>query len=209
VTGVVFVTLEFKEDAGSPRFINPESDAVEVPTTASPMSELTESAGQVIARLSKIDVNGISDNLLRLTQTLNEKLETIDVVELEANLTASSNRLHDILAAPELGRLPRRLDEAIAEFKKTNELLRGLIEGMERPVSRLDTIALHLQTTMDALEATSESTRDMLAEDAEFRQSLEGALMETAKTMKSLRRLTDMLERNPRAMLSGKPEDRK
>jgi paraquat-inducible protein B len=209
VTGVVFVTLEFKEDVGPPVFINPEADVVEVPTTASPMSELTESAGQVIARLSNIDVNSLSENLIRLTETLNEKLEGVEVAELEDNLTESSERLREILSDPQLSGLIESVDDGLDEFRVTNEMFQDLLSNLHGSVGRVDSITENLQETMAAMSVTTRRTSDMLATNSDFRRSLESALSEIALTMKSLRRLSDMLERNPRAMVTGKPEDRK
>lgn len=209
VTGVVFVTLEFKTDAGPPDLVNPESNVVEIPSTLSPLSELTESAGEVIARLSNIDVTGISNNLVALTATLNEKLKDVELDTLADNLTASSARIRDLVSDPELSDLASDIQVTVREFRETNTMLRDMISGLEPTVGRIDSIAVHVGRAAVSMEAVSERTNEMLARDGEFRKSLEDALSESAAAMKSLRRLVDMLERNPRALIAGKSEDRK
>ena len=209
VTGVVYITLEFKEDLGPPILRNPESDYVEIPTGLSPMSELTASAGEVIARLSKIDVLGLSENMVALTATLNRKLEQIDIDSLSENLERSTGRLADLLAQMDLPHMITGIDSAIGEFRQTNVLLAELLSGASPSIARMDSISFHLDNAMASMAVTSQRTSDMLAVDAEFRQALEAALSETAHAMKSFRRLTDMLERNPRAIIAGKSEDRK
>lgn len=209
VTGVVYVTLEFKEDLGPPVLRNPESDYVEIPTGLSPMSELTASAGEVIARLSKIDVVGLTDNLEALTATLNNRISEIDVAALSNNLERATDRMADLLDHRALPEILVGVDSAITEFRHTNMLLVELLSGVESRFARVDSLTVHLDRAARNLARATERTGDMLAADAEFRRALEAALSETAAAMKSLRRLTDMLERNPRALIAGKSEDRK
>ncbi len=209
VTGVVFITLEFKDDVGPPVLRNPESEYVEIPTGLSPMSELTASAGEVIARLSRIDVAGLSDNMLDLTATLTRKLNELDIDTLSDNLEKSTARVADLLARTDMPHLVTAIDSAIAEFRQTNLLLAKIMSGVSPSINRMDSISIHLNDATAAMAVTARRAGTMLAADAEFRQALEGALSETAATMKSLRRLTDMLERNPRAIIAGKSEDRK
>lgn len=209
VTGVVFVTLEIKEDAGPPVLVNPGSDVREIPTGPSPLSELTESAGEVIARLSLIDVKGMSDNLLTLTELLTEKLEGVQVDSLSQNLTDASARLRDILAESDVSELIATIDTTLDDFRDTNRNIQELMSTARPAVTRMDSIAASLQVAMEALSMTVEETHEMLTNDAEFRRSLEQAVSEMALAMRSFRRLANMLERNPRAIIAGKPEDRK
>ena len=209
VTGVVFVTLEIRPDAGPPVFVNPESRLVEIPSAASPMSELTESAGQVIARLSNIDVNAISENLIALTETLNRQAEDADVQRISDNLVVATSELRQMLESGSLETVVLEVNQTLEGLQETNELLRARIEGLSSTFAQLDSIAHNFSEGSAHLADASQSASEMLDEDSEFRSELDRVLAETVLAIKSFRRLTNMIEKNPNAFITGKSEDRK
>ncbi len=126
------------------------------------------------------------------------------VTDLEAKITG-------IVA--KLDKLPY---EAIgADLKKALASLNQTLEDTSKAVNRIDTdITPGLKTTLDGLRGTIASVDGVLkntdatlvGKDAPAQQELRDALQEIARAARSLRVLTDYLERHPEALIRGKTE---
>jgi paraquat-inducible protein B len=128
------------------------------------------------------------------------------VTDLEAKITG-------IVA--KLDKLPY---EAIgADLKKALASLNQTLEDTSKAVNRIDTdITPGLKTTLDGLRGTIASVDGVLkntdatlvGKDAPAQQELRDALQEIARAARSLRVLTDYLERHPEALIRGKTEEK-
>lgn len=209
VTGIVFLELGFRKDAGPPIYLNPDAKYVEIPATPSPMAALSESAGEVIARLASIDVRGISDNLILALESINTKLNDLDVERMSDNLGASAERLRVILEDPDILATVDNLAAVLEELRETNILIAKRMRQLDAPLEHIDSASVHLENTLAATAVATGHLERMLDPESDFRRALQDVLEENARTTKSLRHLFNMLERNPRALIGGKNEDRK
>jgi len=120
---------------------------------------------------------------------------------------------------------PLTLPTIPSSFDQMGDKLAGILAKIDKmPLEsigkRLDASLLNLETTLREIngqvlpEATKtlRQTRDTLqgmeywlSEDSPTQQSLDGTLLEVQRTSRSLRTLTDMLGRNPEALLRGLP----
>ncbi len=116
--------------------------------------------------------------------------------------------------AAKLDRLP--LDDIAAETRRAIAGLASAVERTEALMQRLDGLASNevraavaeTQQTMAEARAAVADGRRLLASDAPLQQDLRESLQELSRAAQSLRHLTDMLERNPEALLRGKPEEK-
>ena len=116
--------------------------------------------------------------------------------------------------AAKLDRLP--LDDIAAETRRAIAGLASAVERTEALMQRLDGLAsgevraavAETQQTMAEARAAVADGRRLLASDAPLQQDLRDSLQELSRAAQSLRHLTDMLERNPEALLRGKPEEK-
>lgn len=116
--------------------------------------------------------------------------------------------------AAKLDRLP--LDDIAAETRRAIAGLASAVERTEALMQRLDGLASNevraavaeTQQTMAEARAAVADGRRLLASDAPLQQDLRDSLQELSRAAQSLRHLTDMLERNPEALLRGKPEEK-
>lgn len=116
--------------------------------------------------------------------------------------------------AAKLDRLP--LDDIAAETRSAIAGLASAVERTEALMQRLDGLASNevraavaeTQQTMAEARAAVADGRRLLASDAPLQQDLRDSLQELSRAAQSLRHLTDMLERNPEALLRGKPEEK-
>ena len=136
----------------------------------------------------------------------------------ELPVTASTlpdieNKVTSILA--KLDRLPL---EAIGEdLRKDLKSLDQTLQDASRLLSRVDTeIVPALKTSLDEARRTLAATErvmkgveaTLVGPNAAGQQELRDALQEVARAARSLRTLTDYLERHPDALIRGKTEQR-
>jgi paraquat-inducible protein B len=128
------------------------------------------------------------------------------VQDIEAKLTS---------IAAKLDKLPY---EAIGtDLTKVLATLAQTLKSAEKAVNRLDTeITPGLKTTLDGLHGTLTAADGMLKNtnatlvgtDAPAQQELRNALQEITRAARSLRLLTDFLERHPESLLRGKSKEK-
>jgi paraquat-inducible protein B len=116
--------------------------------------------------------------------------------------------------AAKIDRLP--LDDIAAETRRAIAGLASAVERTEALMQRLDGLASNevraavaeTQQTMAEARAAVADGRRLLASDAPLQQDLRDSLQELSRAAQSLRHLADTLERNPEALLRGKPEEK-
>jgi paraquat-inducible protein B len=126
------------------------------------------------------------------------------VSDLEAKITG-------IVA--KLDKLP--LDAISADLTKVLVTLSQTLDDASKAVNRIDSdVTPGLKTTLDGLRGTisaadralSSTDATLVGRDAPAQQDLRAALQEITRAARSLRTLTDFLERHPEALIRGKTE---
>jgi len=127
------------------------------------------------------------------------------VSDLEAKITG-------IVA--KLDKLP--LEAISADLTKVLATLSQTLEDASKAVNRIDSdVTPGLKSTLEGLRGTisavdrtlSSTDATLVGKDAPAQQDLRDALQEIARAARSLRALTDFLERHPEALLRGKTEE--
>lgn len=144
---------------------------------------------------------------------------TIDWAEQPPQLPTQRGSLDELQAtlsriAAKIDRLP--LDDIAAETRRAIAGLASAVERTEALMQRLDGLASNevraavaeTQQTMAEARAAVADGRRLLASDAPLQQDLRDSLQELSRAAQSLRHLADTLERNPEALLRGKPEEK-
>ncbi|WP_374267588.1 intermembrane transport protein PqiB [Zoogloea sp.] len=118
--------------------------------------------------------------------------------ELQTTLLRIVNRL-DKLPLEDIG---RDTHKAIAGLGRT-------VDEAERLLKRLDGLAGgEVRDTVSEARVAIADARKLLASDAPLQQDLRASLQELARAAQALRHLADTLDRNPEALLRGKPEEK-
>ena len=127
------------------------------------------------------------------------------VSDLEAKITG-------IVA--KLDKLP--LEAIGADLTKALASLSQTLEDASKAVNRIDSdVTPELKTTLDGLRGTfsavdrtlNNADATLVGKDAPAQQDLRDALQEIARAARSLRILTDFLERHPESLIRGKTEE--
>lgn len=139
-----------------------------------------------------------------------------DPVELPvtpSELTDIEQKVAGILA--KLDKLP--YDAIGADLTKALVSLDQTLKDADKAVNRIDAeVTPELKTTLEELRRTiatadgvlKSTDATLVGKDAPGQQELRDALQEIARAARSLRILTDFLERHPEAMIRGKTEEK-
>ena len=206
VTGLLYVALDFFPD--TPINLVQQGEG-RLPIPRNPNRTHHPGAGQEVPLFRIID-----------------KLEDIDFKELGANLQATLKGVSRTVNSPEvdsvlrsLARVMPKVDEAVVNIRNLAGTLDGKVKILADDLQHTSADArLALKQAGDALKQTEETMKraeaavaniETLSDlDSPVNYELVKGLRDVSAAARSLRSLTDYLERNPRAPIFGKPNSK-
>lgn len=177
VTGQLAVTLDFFPDKPA-RYVGLDKRYPEIPTVPSVFSELTKTVQELPIKelFAKLDsAAGAIDELV------NSKATQASIKSL--NLT---------------------LAQATEVMKSINARIGPLADSLENTSDEVASVAEAAKKSLIQAEKTLESMQAMLEQNSGMGAELGSALSEMNRSLRSLRVLSDYLERHPEALLRGK-----
>jgi len=203
VTGVLYIGIDLFP--GTPvKFVQAAgSKYPEIPAVPTTLERVEVTAGEILAKLSEVDFKGMMDSVSR----------AVDGVGQLVNSPALKSALQ------RLDQMMPKIDQAIAEIRKTTGNLDGNITTLSANLEQTSDAArgamqqasLTLKQTDAALkeaEAAMINIRGISDPDSVTFYELGRSLREVSAAARSLRLLSDSVQRNPRSLIFGKPEMR-
>ena len=163
ITGQLYVALRYFPNAPKAK-VDWSVEEPELPTVESLLPDLEQKLPSIIAKLDKLPLEEIGENLKDDLATLDETLK--EAKKVMANVNA----------------------ELVPELKSTLEDARKMIASADR--------------VMKGAETT------LVGPNAPVQQQLRDTLQEVTQAVRSLRVLTDYLERHPEALIRGKTDQK-
>jgi hypothetical protein len=161
----------------------------------------------------------VSKDMGNLRQTLSQKLEDFPVDRVMKNILATSKVITRLANSPELHQSIRSLNEtlenlnrlvkspelqkSIASLDDLGSLARNIDTHVEPLNSDIHVTLAEVRNTMMQTRGTLESTQNLVG-DEELLYAIDNALAEITSAARSVRDLTDFLEREPQSILRGK-----
>ncbi|RMF98454.1 MAG: MCE family protein [Gammaproteobacteria bacterium] len=201
VTGQLLVELDYLP--GTPVILRGEAPPYpEIPTVPNDVQQTIQSLRQSVADfLEAVDVEDLARRLNRAARGADELLNSAD-------LRASLAGLNRLVNAPETQALSARLQRAMDELDQTLADTRRLVNDADL---QLDPLAGELRATLARLNdglnsatATLDAAKAQIRGETELAYELGATLSEVRDAARSLRLLSDYLERHPEALLRGK-----
>jgi len=158
-------------------------------------------APEVKSALGKLD-RALSD-FEGLVRTVNRQIDPL-TTELRETTIATRTTMAEVQAA--LARLTPAASAAIEEYRALGQDARKAVADADAQIVPL---AASIEKAAVAAEATLADARSVLGEDSPLRDDLSEALQEITKAARSLRALTDYLDRHPEAVVVGKRPERR
>ncbi len=199
VTGLLYIGLDFHPDTPA-HFVQSAENYnryQEIPTISSIFEKAQDAAGRIVA-----------------------KLEQIDFQELIGSLESTSKGINAMVNSPELKGSLQALQKTMPKIEEAIVTVREMATGIDKNFKTLsgdlqqtsnETRAALKQAgeTMKEAEATLSNVKVLIDPDSQTFYELTKSLREVSSAARSLRQLSTYLERNPRALIFGKPEAKK
>ncbi|MFP4541415.1 MAG: MlaD family protein [Opitutales bacterium] len=202
ITGQLYVEMDYFARPGDElRIVQQHLQYLEIPTVPSTMAELGSSASSIMAKLASLDVNGLSDTIRETVTTLNEKISALDTAAWNTSVIGLTEELREISASFDAAPL-------IAELRDTNRTLQSLAEKVEGSIDpaleSYQAVITEARGTLAAAQTTFRHLDGILEDNGDLGDRLDDTLLEAREAARALRELLEFIERNPRALLSGR-----
>jgi paraquat-inducible protein B len=187
VTGVLFVELDLFPTSQVTLFLPKDSGYVEIPTQPTLLQEATQTAADVVAKLRDADIDGLVNAMRDAARGVNDLAGS---PELRQTLVA----IRDTLATTR---------ETLVEVKPRIAPLAGRFDS---GVSRLEATLQKLDLTLGSVKMSLGSFDTLVDPQAPLVYQLTTTLTDLSEAARSIRQFADYLDRNPNALLTGRPK---
>jgi len=178
LTGQLFIELDMHP--GTPiKLANAGGPYPELPTVPASLAEIERSLKNFLARLEKLDLETISVELIGTLQGARALVSSNEVRATMTDLRASVGTLRSVLG---------KVDRRVAPL--TDNVSEAMVAGRD---------------ALTKLQLTLELVNEVLKSDSPLQYRAVEMAEELTETARSIRAFVDLLERNPDAMLFGKP----
>jgi paraquat-inducible protein B len=186
VTGVLFIELDLFPDSPVNLYLPNNSQYVEIPTQPTLLQEATDTAADLLARFRDIDFKEVVVSVRDAARGVSELTNSPEVrqalVAMRETLDATRATLADV--RPRIAPLAGRVDQGVAR--------------MEQTLRQLDTTLATLQTTLGGLN-------ELVDPRAPLVYQVTSTLSDLSDAARSVRQFTEYLDRNPNALITGRP----
>ncbi len=204
ITGQLYVEFDYFAPPGAEyRLLQHGSSFQELPTVPSTLAELGASASSIMASVASIDIKGTNDGAKRLINTLEEKLAVMETAKWNTailDLTASMQTRADELEIRPL----------IEEMRATNMGLQALVakvdEAVDPALQEYQETLVDARNTLSTIDRTFARIDQTVAHNAGLGMEMESSLIELREAARAMREFLEFLERNPRALLTGREQ---
>jgi paraquat-inducible protein B len=203
VTGLLYVALDLFPD--TPVRLVQTADGQhqypEIPTTPTTLELAQDAVTQIIAKIEELDFKGLTKSLGDTVDGINK---LVNAPELQATLRALQQTMP-------------KVDEALVSMRKAatsiDQGVTGLSKSLEqtsdatREAMQQATIAIkQTDGALKAAEAVMVNVNGVMDQDSPMFFELRRSMREISSAARTLRLLSGYIERNPRALIFGKPE---
>lgn len=202
ITGLLYIELDIVDPRQYPaEYYSEFSELYEIPTFRGGLSEISDNVSSVIKRFNSIDLETISLQLVQLLDTLNREIENADLGGLSRSLQTTAASVSDLASSPEIPQMIKEFESTLLQYKA---LANQMSAAVEPTTVELQNSLKQLTRTLEGLEDASTSLQVMVRPESSIRTNLDEALTSLTAAANSLRSLTEYLERNPSALISGR-----
>jgi paraquat-inducible protein B len=177
VTGLLYVELGFYP--GTPaRYLQAGDRYMEIPTIPSNLQEIVSRAMQAVARISQLPIEDMVKSFTELAKSTQGFVDDPKLREAVASMSAAA--------------------------KEAEAVMRTVRKEVEPVAGELTLTADEARRTLVEFRTFAESAQGIVRDGSPLRYQLSDTLSELTQAARSLRLLTDYLERDPQALLTGK-----
>jgi paraquat-inducible protein B len=201
-TGILYVELDFLDPQTHPADAAPAASPYTViPSVPSATSEFQASAEGILAKLGKVDFEGLSNDLHGVLADTRRQIDGLDLKGAVAQWKATGASVQTLVQSADIAQTLKDFDATLADLRGTLHRLDTQVDTSGRD---LHATLADLQTTLKQFGDTAVVVRRFVAAQQNFGYDTSDALTKLGDAATAVQRLADFLERNPNALLSGK-----
>jgi paraquat-inducible protein B len=163
-----------------------------------------------MTNLRQFDVTQINENLVSFLVNANDKLEKLDIEEINRSILTTVESVRTVVESDEvratLEDLPKATDELRTTIGDAQQLVKRLDEGVDPTADELKKTSRELRTTLQRMQGTMKEIDQTLSTDSGIGYQMEEALSNLSEATEALRVLVQSLERNPGMFIRGREE---
>jgi len=204
VTGVLFIALDFFP--GTPINLvqqpNGDNKYPEIPTVPTPFEQAQDAITRIIDKLQEIDFKGLAKSLTETVNGVNGLVNSHVQNSTLQKVDQTVPKIDEALAS--FTRLANNLDNKVgglsANLEQTSDATRQAMQQADMALKQTDAALKEAQAAMT-------NVREFMDPESPTFYDLRKSLQEVSAAARSLRLLTNFIERNPRALIFGRPEN--
>jgi len=205
-TGMLFVELDFL----SPEDYPADSRTVEVkyavvPAVPSAISEFQASVSEILSKVRKIDFEGLGVESKKLLGETRRQVEGLDLKGLSGQWQRTGAAFESLATSPEIKQTFVNLNAALVDLRTTLAKLDGQVATTGADVQAT---LVQAQASLQSFNQTATTLRGFINAQQGLGEGAGEAFAKLAEAADAVQRLADFLERNPNALLTGKPAPR-
>jgi paraquat-inducible protein B len=212
VTGQATISLDFYP-ATAAEFTNLYPDRVEIPTVPSTLQEVQTTLQQIYDKLSQLPLEDLIADTRNLLKGASRLVNDPQVAQAVSNASTAMAELQGAART-----LDSRIGPLLGSLQATSSTANQTLQDARQAFGRIDDRGEQLireteQTMQTARQALSNAERllgttdTLIAPGSSLNYDLTNALREMAAAARSLRDLSEQLQRNPNSLLFGRPAD--
>jgi paraquat-inducible protein B len=196
VTGQLYIELTYRPDAAPGQFEASPTAWPEIPTTPSLLAALGTGAGSLMA------------DVLRILFQVNEMLEEVNMLEINAAVVASAQAVERLVETPEIRMALEQVPGMNTQITRTMtelELLAARANAAIDPLQlQLEGTGTEMVATLQTLRQTLEETHGLFSADSGLGYGLQETLASLRDAADALRLLALSLEQHPDMLIRGR-----
>ncbi len=185
VTGLLFIQLDFYPENPPTFVLPPDSKEIEIPTIPTTMEQMQSAAAEIIHKLDEIHLD-------TMVKSASEALEGIKNVVNTPALKQTIEGLPTTVS---------NINDAVSSLRR---LTTGLNDKQGPLFDSLKATSDKTGATLEQAQVTLRSIQTLVDSRSPLAVQLSASLQEIGGAARSLRLLTDYLERNPSSVVRGK-----
>lgn len=203
VTGQLSVDLDMHPDSPQ-NFRKFPSQYMEFPTIPTGIQRIAATVRRVMEKLQDVPLE-------KILQDTSDAIAAIEDLASSEDLRSALAGADRLINSPDLSASVTSLRSALGHFDEASQSAARVMDAIEpevKPaVTQLFSTSEELQTVLGDAQDAIAIFKDSLAEDSELSVRTTQAMDEVQRAARSLRILTEFLERHPEALIRGKPRN--
>lgn len=179
VTGVLYVGLDLTPESPEVLVLSKDSGILEIPTLPTTLEQAFQTFSQVMHRVQQLDIEG-----------------------LVTAIRTAFDGVNQVARSPDLERSLASLSETLASIRRLSQSLEPRIGPVMKD---LQLATAQARTSLQSIDATLTQVQSLVDPRAPLAVELTHTIVQLGAAAQSVSNLAEYLDRNPSAILTGRP----